>query len=231
MIPRLNFDQIVASVLLVPVLLVLTFLYVIAVLVQGRPFLYASERMKTPTDAFQLYKIRTMTVAPPKEIERVLGGDQVHRVTRLGAFLRRTRLDELPQIFNVLRGDIGFIGPRPPLRRHVTACPDLFSVVLSQMRPGITGLATVMVHDREEKLLSACRTAEESERVYLSRCLPLKARFDLIYHRRSGFRLNMVILWLTVARLKPWTSSGKRWDKTRRDLSIASMARNSQQPA
>lgn len=194
-------DQVIACFLAVPIIVLLGMLFVVVVSVQGRPFLYSSERMRSKRVSFRLHKIRTMHVAEDGLEERVLGGDAAGRVTKIGGFLRRTRLDELPQIFNVIRGDIGFIGPRPPLRRHVNARPDLFAPLLAQSRPGITGLATVLLHAREEQLLAACGDAEESENVYLRRCLPIKVRLDLIYARRSGLRLNLLILWYTFARL------------------------------
>jgi lipopolysaccharide/colanic/teichoic acid biosynthesis glycosyltransferase len=192
-----------AAVLLLPFILVLLgLLYVIAICLQGRPFLYRSERMRDADTSFMLYKIRTMEPVEGAR-EMALGGHQRDRVTALGRVLRRARLDELPQIFNVLSGDIGFIGPRPPLRRHVEARPHQYRQVLGTTLPGITGLSTVMVHRREERLLSRCRSAAETEAVYLTHCLPVKLRLDLLYSRRRGLLLDMLILWRTFARLMP----------------------------
>lgn len=197
----------IAAVFLLPVILpVLAGLYVVVILAQGRPFLYASERMRDPEQSFRLYKIRTMR-PDGSQPEGVLGGPNRLRVTSLGGFLRRTRLDELPQIFNVLKGDIGFIGPRPPLRDHVMACPRRYRRVLARVRPGITGLSTVMVHGREERLLSRCRTAEDAEAVYRAHCLPLKLRLDQLYADKGGLALDLLILWRTFARLSPRRSA------------------------
>lgn len=198
---RLRLSQVIALLLLPAALLALSALYVVAVVIQGRPFLFASERMRTPDQAFRLYKIRTMHPPEAEVGEMVLCARQARRVTPLGAVLRRARLDELPQIFNVLKGDIGFIGPRPPLRRYVEAYPDLYAEVLRGTLPGITGLATVMLHRREEVLLAACRDPAEADSVYRARCIPIKARLDLIYSRNRGFRLNAMILFRTVSRL------------------------------
>lgn len=194
-------DQVVGLILLPFVLAVLAVLFPIVLAAQGRPFIYRSERMRGPDEAFWLYKIRTMHPPDPTTDQSVLGGDLSGRVTRVGAILRKSRLDELPQILNVLRGDIRFIGPRPPLRKYVDAYPDLYARVLGDTPPGITGLATVMLHAREERLLSACRTAEETDRVYRTHCIPVKARLDLLYRRRRGAALNTLILFRTLTGL------------------------------
>ena len=194
-------DQVLALLFAPFAITLLAVLYVIVVTAQGRPFLYSSERMRTPRQSFRLLKIRTMHPVLPGDGETVLGGHQSHRVTPVGAILRRSRLDELPQIFNVLKGDIRFIGPRPPLRRYVESYPELYAKVLGETPPGITGLATVTVHRREERLLSACTNAREADRVYQRRCIPVKARLDLIYRDRRSASLNALILFRTFARL------------------------------
>lgn len=200
----------IAAIMILPVVLpILAVLYIVVLLAQGRPFLFTSERMRDTETAFRLYKIRTMRPDAARR-EGVLGGPNRLYVTPIGRFLRRTRLDELPQIFNVLKGDIGFIGPRPPLRAHVMACPRRYRRVLSRVRPGITGLSTVMVHRREERLLSRCRTAEEAEAVYRAHCLPLKLRLDQLYAEKCGVLLNALILWRTFARLTPWATASMR---------------------
>lgn len=194
-------DQVIAALLLPIALVLLAFLYLVVVAVQGRPFLFRSERMKSPVQSFCLYKIRTMHPPKASDRESVLSGDQVRRVTWVGRFLRRTRLDEIPQIFNVLKGDIGFIGPRPPLRRYVEMFPELYGEVLRDTLPGITGLATVMLHRREERLLSVCEDPCEADRVYRTRCIPIKARLDMIYRDKRSLGLDLLILYRTVSRL------------------------------
>lgn len=198
---RINTDQVIALFLLPVTLALLAVLYIPVIALQGRPFIYASERMRSVERGFSLYKIRSMHPPDAEGVESVLCRHQSRRVTRIGAFLRRTRLDELPQIFNVIRGDIRFIGPRPPLRRYVEAYPDIYREVLRDTPPGITGLATVMLHRREERLLSACEDAAQADFVYRTRCIPIKARLDLLYRERRGAWLNLLILFRTVSRL------------------------------
>lgn len=194
------FDIVLALVLIV--LLALPFALLLAVLwrVQGRPLFHVSERMKTPSEAFDLWKLRTMTVAETDS--GVSGGDKRARVTPAGRVLRRYRLDEIPQLWNVLRGDMSFVGPRPPLREYVERFPALYAEVLTS-RPGVTGLATLLYHAHEERLLATCRTPEQTDAVYCRRCIPRKARLDRIYARHRGVTLDIVLLAKTVARIMP----------------------------
>jgi lipopolysaccharide/colanic/teichoic acid biosynthesis glycosyltransferase len=181
----------------IPALIIVALLLVL----QGRPILYRSERMKTASLSFLLLKFRTMKNCPFDS--GVTGGDKTNRIAPLGHFLRRTRMDEIPQLWNILRGDISFIGPRPPLRQYVEQFPEVYAQVLKS-KPGVTGLATLVFYAREEQLLNGCRSAAETEAVYVRRCLPRKARIDLIYQRNQTVKHDFVLLWRTVARLIKW---------------------------
>ena len=166
----------------------------------GRPVFYVAERMKAPGQPFALWKFRTMRSAA--QDSGVSGGDKAGRITSMGRFLRRTRLDEVPQLWNILRGDISFVGPRPPLRRYVEAFPALYAEVL-QSRPGVTGLATLVFHRTEERLLARCTTPEETEAVYIRRCVPAKARLDLIYAQNRNLCFDLKMMVVTVFRRVP----------------------------
>ncbi|WP_137701279.1 sugar transferase [Marimonas lutisalis] len=182
------------SVLLAPVIAIIA---LVILLRDGRPVFYVAERMKAPGHPFNLWKFRTMRVV--RQDSGVSGGDKSARITTTGRFLRRTRLDELPQLLNVLRGDISFVGPRPPLRRYVEQFPELYGEVLKS-RPGITGLATLAFHRTEERLLASCATPEETEAVYTRRCVPAKARLDLIYARNRNICYDIKLMVATVIR-------------------------------
>lgn len=184
-------DLSLALMLSVVLILPMIIVALIVLLVDGRPIFYISKRMKTPDKSFNHWKFRTMTQERAKT--SALGGDKTQRITRVGAILRRTRLDELPQLYNIFRGDMSFVGPRPPLRRYVLLCPEIYAKVL-QNRPGVTGLATLHYHRREERLLAACKTAEDSDRVYITRCIPAKARLDLLWARNRSVCYDIVLL-------------------------------------
>ena len=164
---------------------------------QGRPLFYVSERMHAPGRPFRLWKLRTMTLAPADS--GVSGGDKAARITATGRFLRRSRADEIPQLWNVLRGDMSFVGPRPPLRQYVERFPDLYAQVL-RSRPGITGLATLRYHRHEERLLARCHSAAETDALYARACVPRKARLDLIYQRHRNICMDMALMVETLTR-------------------------------
>jgi lipopolysaccharide/colanic/teichoic acid biosynthesis glycosyltransferase len=163
----------------------------------GGPVLYIAERMRAPGEPFGLVKFRTMKAS--RADRGVSGGDKAARITRTGGFLRRHRLDELPQLWNVVRGDISLVGPRPPLREYVERFPEVYAAVL-RSRPGITGLASVYAHAHEEWLLAGTRSAEETDEIYARRCIPLKARLDLIYARNWSPWLDVKIIAATLCK-------------------------------
>jgi len=189
------FDVFVALLLLILLGPLMIFVAVWILAKDGRPVFYLAKRMRTSQDDFQLIKFRTMTVA--LDDSGVSGGDKSSRITKAGEFLRKTRLDEIPQLWNVLCGDISFVGPRPPLRQYVEQFPEIYSKVLIS-RPGITGLASVYFHEHEEKLLARSRSSSETDAIYTRACIPRKAMLDLIYQQRRNLCMDIAIMIKTV---------------------------------
>lgn len=163
----------------------------------GRPLLHVAERMGQDGRPFLLHKMRTMTVDPADA--GVTGADKAARITPFGAWLRRNRGDEIPQLWDVARGKMSFVGPRPPLRAYVERFPEIYAEVLRD-RPGITGLATVMTAAHETRLLSRGRTAAEVDAIYARVCVPRKARLDRIYHENRSLGLDLWIIARTLRR-------------------------------
>ena len=192
------FDILFALAILPIVALLSAVVLITLAFAQGRPYFHAAERMATPDRAFRLWKFRTMTV-----VERdagISGGHKAGRITPVGRILRRMRLDELPQLWNILRGDISFVGPRPPLREYVERFPEVYGEVLKS-RPGVTGLASIHYHRHEEWLLAHSATPEEADRVYCACCVPAKARLDLIYARHASVCFDLRLIWRTILRV------------------------------
>lgn len=188
------------AVMLAPVLVVLLMLLAVT---EGRPFFYISERMSSTNSAFGLIKLRTMPVGADR-CGGVTGGDKQVEMSRIHQLLRRTRADEIPQLWNVIVGDMSIVGPRPPLRRYVEDYPNLYAAVLAS-RPGITGLASLVYHSHEERILAACTTPTETDAVYRRRCIPAKVQLDLIYARHQTLCWDLVLIGRTA--FKPFKRS------------------------
>lgn len=199
MTPGKRAFDLVVTALLLPMLIPLGLVIAALILLSdGRPVFYVSERMITPTRAFWLWKFRTMSVVD--DDSGVSGGNKAARITGLGRLLRRTHADEIPQAWNVIRGDISLVGPRPPLRMYVERFPEIYDKVL-QNRPGLTGMASVFYSKHEVRTLQGCKNAAETDATYVRRCIPRKARLDLIYQRNRSVGLDLWLMWVTAARV------------------------------
>jgi lipopolysaccharide/colanic/teichoic acid biosynthesis glycosyltransferase len=155
----------------------------------GWPVLFRQTRVGRSGVVFTLLKFRSMRLGE-KGSQITQQGDR--RITRVGRFIRRYKLDEIPQLWNVVRGDIGFIGARPEVPCFVDRSDPLWQHTLARM-PGITSLATILYRN-EEQLLSK---AVEPERYYREVVLPDKLRLDLAYSNRRSLRSDAYVLWLT----------------------------------
>ncbi|MCC6177126.1 MAG: sugar transferase [Chloroflexi bacterium] len=154
------------------------------------PVLYHARRTGRGGASFTMYKFRTMHTRRDEHGPRITQhADQ--RVTRVGRLLRPTRLDELPQLWNVLVGDMSLVGPRPEDPHYVEVYPARFRPVL-RARPGITSLAALLYRD-EERLL----VGEDWEQVYVDEVMPAKLEIDLDYLRRQSLWLDAQILLAT----------------------------------
>ena len=187
-------DIVLALILVVILAIPFGILVLYLCIKQRGQLFYVSERMKAVDKPFQLWKLRTMSVVD--EDSGVSGGDKSDRVTALGHVMRRFRVDEIPQLWNVLRGDMSFVGPRPPLRLYVEKFPEIYADVL-ECRPGITGMASLYFHRHEEYLLAKCRSAEETDDVYSRLCVPKKAKLDLIYKHSYTICLDFYLIYMT----------------------------------
>jgi lipopolysaccharide/colanic/teichoic acid biosynthesis glycosyltransferase len=168
----------IALVLFAPILAVIA---LCVRLTSAGPIIFRQERVGREGELFTIYKFRTMEAGPREAGPRRKGlsvtrhGD--HRITRVGAVLRRYKLDELPQLVNVLLGDMSLVGPRPKL-------PDHHHNVSVPFRPGITGAAT-LVFRREEEMLRHI-PENELEDFCLHVLTPYKAKLDLEYARKAS---------------------------------------------
>lgn len=155
------------------------------------PAIYAGRRVGLGGKEFRMYKFRTMVT----NADRVGGPntpDDDPRLTRTGKFLRRYKLDELPQLVNVLKGDMSFVGPRPQVADEVAGYTAEERELLS-VRPGITDWSSLRFHNEGEILAGHA----DPDRAYAELIRPEKMRLGLEYVRRGTFRDDIDILWKT----------------------------------
>ena len=160
------------------------------------PMFHVAERVGQQGRTFRLYKFRTMAVGSDRTGPRItIAGDL--RITRAGHFLRRTKLDELPQLFNVLRGDMSVVGPRPESPHYVRLYTPLQREVL-RVRPGITGAASLEYRDEASFLAGA-----DWETRYITEIMPRKLSIDLEYLAGRTFGRDVELMLRTVLLLLP----------------------------
>lgn len=185
------FDIIVALILTV---IALPFMLIIALWIKcdskGKVF-FLQKRVTKYGRVFNIIKFRTM-VSNAEQLGTQVTVSNDSRITKAGKFLRKCRLDELPQLFNVLKGDMSFVGTRPEVEKYVDRYTDEMMATLL-MPAGITSLASIKFKD-EEKLLSG---ADDTDDVYVNTVLPQKMKYNLEYIKRFNFFYDIKIMFMT----------------------------------
>jgi len=185
------FDIVVASVLLVLTLPVWIVIALAIVIDEPGPVLYRGRRVGRHGREFDMFKFRKMR-RDAAGARLTLADDE--RFTRVGRFLTRTKLDELPQLLNVLRGEMALVGPRPEDPMYVAAYPEEFAKIL-RCRPGVTGLSQIQYRDEATLLVG-----DDFEALYRNELLPKKIDLDRYYSIRRCLGLDVRILgWTVVA--------------------------------
>jgi lipopolysaccharide/colanic/teichoic acid biosynthesis glycosyltransferase len=157
------------------------------------PVFFRQERVGRHGVPFRIFKLRTMTVQQAPGLPQVTAAGDA-RVTRIGAWLRRWKLDELPQLIDVLRGTMSLVGPRPEVPRYVEHYPPEWRARLLAVRPGITDFASVRYRDEGEMLAQA----QDPEREYIDVVLPTKLRYALRYVDNPSLARDLHVLGLTL---------------------------------
>jgi lipopolysaccharide/colanic/teichoic acid biosynthesis glycosyltransferase len=157
------------------------------------PALFRQIRIGLHGRPFQIYKFRTMRDSKTKSGFQISSSDD-SRITKVGAVLRRTKLDELAQLFNVLRGNMSIVGPRPEVPKFVELYPEELRSLILSVRPGITDEASIEFRD-EGKLLAG---ALDPEKIYVESILPRKIDLYARYAKDHSFLRDMSIILRTI---------------------------------
>ena len=174
-----------AIVVLLPVLLLVA---AIILLANGAPVLYIQERIGQGGKPFRLIKFRTMR----GEEESPIAASELNRITRVGRWLRRTKIDELPELLNIFVGDMSFVGPRPDVAGYADKLEGDDRRLLT-MKPGLTGVASLKYRDEEDLLAAQPNPQEYNDKVIW----PDKVRLNLLYMERQSLWLDVKVLICT----------------------------------
>ena len=180
----------------------------------GGPVMYSQDRVGKGLRKFRLLKFRSMFSGCAEGSLLTAPGDT--RVTRVGRFLRRYKLDELPQLVNVLKGEMQLVGVRPQVEKFVDIFPDEYGELL-QTPPGITGPASLIF--RHEELLFLENSTEEH---YIAKILPIKLEIALKYSRTRTFLSDLEILFRTVLGFQ---SPSTAWERAKFDPAVQSLSK------
>lgn len=168
------------------------------------PVFFRQKRIGRNFHGFKIYKFRTMVQEAPRLGKPITYGDD-SRITRAGLFLRKAKLDELPQLINVLKGEMSFVGPRPEVPQYVELFRRDYMAILT-VRPGITDLASLKYRD-EAALLGKAADPEEE---YLRRVLPDKIQLAKDYLQRSSLCFDIAVIVKTLFRVAQISNISRR---------------------
>ena len=193
------FDILVSAILLLLLSPILLFFAIWIKLDSPGPVFYRQERVTTYGRIFRIFKFRTMKVDADKMGSLVtLKNDD--RITRVGHVIRRYRLDELPQLLNILTGDMSLVGTRPEVAKYVAAyTPEMKATLL--LPAGVTSTASILFKDEEELIAKFILEGMEVDEIYITKVLPDKMHYNLSYLKNYSFLGDLKLMVRTVLKV------------------------------
>jgi len=177
----------ILSPFLIPVIIILKF-------TGERYIFYSQKRMGIGGETFDLLKFATML----KDSPNMAGGDITSgndpRVLPFGRILRKTKINELPQLFNIFKGDISVVGPRPLTPKNFNYYSDTAKEAISQLRPGLTGIGSIVFRDEESIIANSAKSTVDCYREDIS---PYKGELEIWYKNNRSFMLDIELIFLT----------------------------------
>jgi lipopolysaccharide/colanic/teichoic acid biosynthesis glycosyltransferase len=187
------FFSFVGLVLLSPLLLIVAFLVKLS---SPGPVFFRGERVGKNGKIFKIYKFRSMIVSAEE-----MGGSSTAaddpRLTKIGSFLKKFQLDELPQLINVLKGEMSLVGPRPEVPFYVDMMTEKEKNVILSVRPGMTDLASLWDFHEGEVL----KGSSDPEKTYMEKIRPEKIRLQIEYVKKHSFWLDLKIILKTIFKI------------------------------
>lgn len=190
------FDLLVSLLMLIILSPLLLLLAILIKLDSAGPVFYRQERMTAGGRTFRIFKFRTM-VQNADKIGSLVTVERDPRITRVGAKIRKVRLDELPQLLNIVRGEMSFVGTRPEVKKYVERyTEEMWATLL--LPAGVTSLASIEYKDEDEIISAHTALGESADEVYVSHVLPEKMKYNLEYLKSFSFWGDIALMFKTV---------------------------------
>jgi lipopolysaccharide/colanic/teichoic acid biosynthesis glycosyltransferase len=181
---------IILSPLLVPI--------IIGLKLTGEGYIfYKQERIGYQNKKFNILKFATMLKNSPNMVGGIITTKKDPRITPMGGFLRKSKINELPQLFNIFLGDMSFVGPRPVMALSFNAYPSEVQSVIYKIKPGLTGIGSIIFRDEEELITSIKNKGEDTWEFYINKIYPFKGEVEQWYQANFRFTVDFKIIFIT----------------------------------
>lgn len=159
---------------------------------------YFQQRVGYKNKLFSIYKFATMLKDSPNMPGGIITVVNDPRLTPLGGFLRSTKINELPQLINILRGDMSIVGPRPVMHKSFMAYPEEVRNVIYNVKPGLTGIGSIVFRDEESMITKVKSGGGDAWTFYKEKIYPFKGELEKWYQKNNSFKNDLIIVFLTM---------------------------------
>ena len=199
----------ILSPLLIPIIIGLKF--------TGEGYIwYKQERIGYKNKPFLILKFATMLKDSPNMSGGIMTTKNDPRITPFGGFLRKSKINELPQLFNIFFGHMSVVGPRPVMKVSFEAYPDNVKKIIYNVNPGLTGIGSVIFRDEEELITNVKNNGEDPWEFYKEKIYPFKGELEIWYQNNKSFFLDLKLIFITVWVI--FNSKSKIYEKLFKDL-------------
>ena len=203
----------IACIILAPFLLPIVIL--LRLTAEGEVF-YLQERIGLNKKPFMIYKFATMLKNSSKMAGGIITIQNDPRVTFVGGFLRKSKINELPQLLNIIIGDMSVVGPRPVMRASFEAYPSKIQEVIYNVKPGLTGIGSIVFRDEEELMSNIKNDGGDIWDFYKNTIYPFKGEVEIWYQNNKSFFLDIKLIFITAWVI--FSPNSKIYEKLFKDL-------------
>lgn len=204
-------SSIIAILILSPLLIPV----VIGLKLTGEGYvLYKQERIGYKNNKFLIWKFATMLKDSANMPGGIMTTKKDPRITPMGGFLRKSKINELPQLFNIFFGHMSVVGPRPVMRVSFEAYPTEVQKVIYNVKPGLTGIGSIIFRDEEELITEVKKNGGDLWKFYKEKIYPFKGELEMWYQKNKSFILDLKLIFLTAwVILSPTSKLCEKWFK------------------